>query len=348
MARTNPKRVTQKAADRRIEISAMYTEFYGLKDEPFLLTPDHRFYFESQVHSEAMAHLMFGLNRGEGFIVITGDVGAGKTTIVQHLCAIVDRDKVVPAHIANTLLTGPELLRMVCTAFGITDVPQEKDAVLRRLQSFFERLGQQGQKALLVIDEAQNLSAATLEELRMLSNFQVDNISPCQIFLLGQPQFRSVLADPNLEQFRQRVVAAYHLGGLSREECGRYITHRMQHVGWQSDPVFQDDAMMAIYLHTGGIPRLINTLCSRVLLLGFIDQLHVLTGEHVSRVAADLGEEIGGTSTKANGHALNKTDTSGVPVSARVDTIERELELLRRVTTSVGKIVLGWSGRDGA
>lgn len=326
----------------------MYTKFYRLKDEPFLLTPDHRFYFESQVHSQAMAHLMYGLNRGEGFIVITGDVGAGKTTIVQHLCAIVDMDKVVPAHIANTLLTGPELLRMASAALGIADVPQEKDAVLRRLQSFFEQLGHQGKKALLIIDEAQNLSAATLEELRMLSNFQVGNVSPCQIFLVGQPQFRSVLADPNLEQFRQRVIAAYHLGGLGPDECGNYVTHRMKQVGWGNDPVFQDDAMMAIYLHTGGIPRLINTLCSRVLLLGFLDQLHVLTGEHVSRVAADLSEEIGDMSIKANGHSLSNADTSSVPVSVRIDMVERELELLRRVTTSVGEIVLGWRRGDEA
>jgi general secretion pathway protein A len=326
----------------------MYTEFYGLKDEPFLLTPDHRFYFESQVHGQAMAHLMYGLKRGEGFIVITGDVGAGKTTIVQRLCAIVDMAKVVPAHIANTLLTGPELLRMACAAFAITDVPHEKDAVLRRLQSFFEKLGRQGKKALLVVDEAQNLSPATLEELRMLSNFQVGNVSPCQIFLIGQPQFRGVLADPNLEQLRQRVIAAYHLGALSQEECGRYVTHRMKQVGWANNPVFRDDAMMAIYLHTGGIPRLINKLCSRVLLLGFVDHLHVLTGEHVSRVAADLGEEIGDMSTNANDHALSKTDTSSKPVSVRIDTVERELELLRRVTTSVGKIVLGWNRRHDA
>jgi len=323
----------------------MYTKFYGLKGEPFLLTPDHRFYFESQVHGQAMAHLMYGLNRGEGFIVITGDVGAGKTTIVQRLCSIVDTDKVVPAHIVNTLLSGPELLRMACAAFGISDIPQEKDAVLCRLQAFFEELGQKGHKALLVVDEAQNLSAATLEELRMLSNFQVGNVSPCQIFLVGQPQFRNVLADPNLEQLRQRVIAAYHLGGLSRGECGHYVTHRMKQVGWTNDPVFQEDAMRAIYLHTGGIPRLINSLCSRVLLLGFLDHLHVLTGEHVSRVAADLGEEIGGMATKANGHSPSKTDTSGESMSVRIDTIERELVLLRRITKSLGKFALEWNRR---
>lgn len=325
----------------------MYTDFYRLKAEPFLLTPDHRFYFESHVHGQAMAHLMYGLNRGEGFIVITGDVGAGKTTILQRLCATVDTVRVVPAHIVSTLLTGPELLRMVCAAFGITDIPQEKDAVLRRLQSFFEQLGRQGHKALLVVDEAQNLSVDTLEELRMLSNFQVGNASPCQIFLVGQPQFRKVLADPNLEQLRQRVIAAYHLGGLSPEECGLYLTHRMTQVGWTNDPMFQKDAMSAIYLHTGGIPRLINTLCSRLLLMGFLDNLHVLTGEHVGRVAADLDEEIGEMSAHTNRDSPGKTCESDIGLSARFNKVERELELLRRIITSLGKIVLTSGRRNG-
>ena len=326
----------------------MYTAFYGLKEDPFLLTPDHRFYFESQVHSQAMAHLMYGLNRSEGFIVVTGEVGAGKTTVVQRLCATVDTDKVVAAHIVSTRLTGPELLRMVCAAFGLTNIPEEKDAVLRHLQSFFEQLGQQGRKALLVVDEAQNLSVDTLEELRMLSNFQVGNASPCQIFLVGQPQFRKLLANPDLEQLRQRVIAAYHLGGLSPEECGLYVTHRMKHAGWVTDPVFQEDAMKAIYLHTGGIPRLINTLCSRVLLLGFLDNLHVLSGAHVGRVAEDLGEEIGEMAAQANGYSKGTIEKSDAALSVRIDTVESELGLLRRVTTSLGKIVLASDSRNGA
>ena len=168
----------------------MYTEFYGLKAEPFLLTPDHRFYFESQVHEQAMAHLMYGLSRGEGFIVITGEVGAGKTTIVQRLCATVNRDQVVAAHVVTTLLSGAELLRMVCSAFKMRDVPEKKDAVLLCLQDYFESLQRSGRKALLIVDEAQNLSASALEELRMLSNFQIGTSAPCQIFLVGQPQFR--------------------------------------------------------------------------------------------------------------------------------------------------------------
>ena len=182
----------------------------------------------------------------------------------------------------------------------------------------------------------------------MLSNFQVGNTSPCQIFLVGQPQFRKILANPDLEQLRQRVIAAYHMGGLSPEECGLYVIHRMKQVDWANDPLFQEDAMRAIYLHTGGIPRLINTLCSRLLLMGFLDNLHVLTGEHVGRVAADLGEEIGEMSAAANGHSPGKTDDGDIAVSERIGTVERELEMLRRITTSLGKIVLASNRRNDA
>lgn len=133
----------------------MYTEFYGLSGEPFLLTPDHKFYFDSTVHSQAMAHLSYGLSRGEGFIVITGEVGAGKTTIVKHLLTTIDSDKIVAAHVVTTLLAGSELLRMVAAAFGIKDIPADKASMLLRLQRFFETLYRDGRRALLVVDEAQ-------------------------------------------------------------------------------------------------------------------------------------------------------------------------------------------------
>jgi putative secretion ATPase (PEP-CTERM system associated) len=269
----------------------MYTEFYGLTGEPFLLTPDHKFYFDSTVHSQAMAHLSYGLSRGEGFIVITGEVGAGKTTIVKHLLTTIDADKIVAAHVVTTLLAGSELLRMVAAAFGIKDIPTDKAAMLLRLQRFFETLYRDGRRALLVVDEAQNLSIEALEELRMLSNFQVGNAAPFQSFLVGQPQFRDVIAHPDLEQLRQRVIASYHLGPMSRAECGEYLPHRLKHVGWQNDPVFEESAMDAVYDHTSGIPRQINTLCNRLLLLGFLDNLHRFTGEDVNKVAADLRAE---------------------------------------------------------
>ncbi|MBN9558658.1 MAG: AAA family ATPase [Alphaproteobacteria bacterium] len=269
----------------------MYTEFYGLTGEPFLLTPDHHFYFDSTVHSQAMAHLTYGLSRGEGFIVITGEVGAGKTTLVKHLLSTIDGEKVIVAHVVTTLLAGSELLRLVAAAFGIKDIPVDKGSMLLRLQRFFESTYKSGRRALLIVDEAQNLSIETLEELRMLSNFQVGNQAPFQSFLVGQPQFRDIIADPALEQLRQRVIASYHLGPMSRDECGDYLPHRLKHVGWHNDPAFEQSAVDAVYDHTGGIPRQINTLCNRLLLLGFLDNLHRFTGDDVNKVAADLRAE---------------------------------------------------------
>src|SRR5579862_4495041 len=244
----------------------MFTKFYGLRGEPFLLTPDPSFYFESRVHSEAMAHLNYGLNRGEGFIVITGDIGAGKTTIVKRLLASIDQRKISAAHVVTTLVSGSDLIRLVAAAFGLKDLPADKSAVLLRLQNFFEAAHRDRRRLLLLVDEAQNLTEGALEELRMLSNFQIDNAAPFQSFLIGQPQFRNVLASPNLEQLRQRVIASYHLGPMSSLECGQYLMHRLGQVGWSGDPKFEPSAIGALYRHSGGIPRRINTLGSRLMI----------------------------------------------------------------------------------
>lgn len=325
----------------------MYTEFYGLKAEPFLLTPDHRFYFESKVHEQAMAHLMYGLSRGEGFIVITGEVGAGKTTIVQRLCATVNKDQVVAAHVVTTLLTGAELLRMVCSSFRIREIPEKKDAVLLCLQDYFESLDRNGRKALLIVDEAQNLSASALEELRMLSNFQIGAHSPCQIFLVGQPQFRDTLAHPNLEQLRQRVIASYHLGPMSRDEVAQYLQHRLKHAGWKGDPKFEDAAIDTIFDATTGVPRQINTLCSRLLLLGFLDNMHSFKADDVARVAADLREEHSGRSfapvSSMDDNYLTRMDRTNPNLSARLETLEGRVnhqeQSLRRLAVGLADMI---------
>ncbi len=334
----------------------MYTEFYGLTGEPFLLTPDHRFYFDSTVHSQAMAHLSYGLSRGEGFIVITGEVGAGKTTIVKHLLTTIDSDKIVAAHVVTTLLAGSELLRMVAAAFGIKDIPTDKASMLLRLQRFFETLYRDGRRALLVVDEAQNLSVEALEELRMLSNFQVGNAAPFQSFLVGQPQFRDVIANPDLEQLRQRVIASYHLGPMSRAECGEYLPHRLKHVGWQNDPVFEPSAMDAVYDHTSGIPRQINTLCNRLLLLGFLDNLHRFTAEDVNKVAADLRAENSArtaVSLSATSFADSENLERGVStgdLAFRVNELEKRLarqdKSLRQIASAFYDLLGFSSGPD--
>jgi putative secretion ATPase (PEP-CTERM system associated) len=303
----------------------MYLPFYGLKAEPFLLTPDHRFFFESNVHSQAMAHLVYGINRGEGFIVITGEVGAGKTTLVKQLCACIDPRRIVAAHVVTTMVSGADLLSLVMGAFGIKDMPSEKGAMLLRLQQFFEQTHRKGRRALLLIDEAQNLPAAALEELRMISNFQIGAHAPVQTFLIAQPQFQEMIADPDLEQLRQRVITSYHLGPMSREEVGRYIPHRLSKVGWRRDPDFEDSFVEAIFQHTGGVPRRINTLASRMLLYGFLEKIHRFTAEDVEKVAADLLLETSRPPALAPQASAATLGSAGDLVIARLDRIEQRL-----------------------
>jgi len=270
----------------------MYTQFYRLQGEPFLLTPDHRFYFESSVHAQAMAYLTYGISRREGFIVITGEIGAGKTTLVKRLCSAIDAQHILTAHVVTTQVDGADLLRVIGAAFGLKDLPADKGSLLVRLQRFFESVLQRNIRALLIVDEAQNLSVSALEELRMLSNFQAHNVAPFQSFLVGQPQFRSVLSSPDLEQLRQRVIATYHLGPMNQQECGEYVIHRLQRVGWRQDPSFDASAIDAIYSHTGGVPRRINTLCNRLLLFGCLDDVHQFSSGEVNKIAADLDAEV--------------------------------------------------------
>jgi len=318
----------------------MYTSFYKLRAEPFLLTPDERFYFESSVHSQAMAHLTYGLKRGEGFIVITGDVGAGKTTLVKRLIATIDPSKIVAAHVVTTSLSGHDLLRMVAAAFGLRDLPQDKSGILLRLQEFFDATHREGRRALLIVDEAQNLSESALEELRMLSNFQVQNAAPFQSFLVGQPQFRRIIANPDLEQLRQRVIASYHLGPLNSLETGNYVLHRLKQVGWTGDPSFPMSAIGAIHQHTGGIPRRINTLGNRLMILGYLDELRAFSADDVNRVAADLANETDAADDAAQaGSGSNHGPAGKQALTIRLDDIEGRLVKQEALTRRAGTII---------
>ncbi len=269
----------------------MYTEFYKLQALPFQLTPDPRFFFGSAVHNRAMAHLTYGLNQGEGFIIITGEVGAGKTTLVGYLLATVDAARYVAAKIVTTHLGGDDMLRMVAAAFGLDQEGADKATLLGRFEGFLATRYVRGRLCLLVVDEAQNLSVSALEELRMLSNFQIGEHVPLQSFLLGQPQFRNLLASKQLDQLRQRVIAAYHLDPLGDDDTRAYVKHRLRTVGWDRDPEITPAAFAEIYHHTEGVPRRINTLCSRLMLFGFLEELHQIDGEAVVQVAEDLRQE---------------------------------------------------------
>jgi type II secretory pathway predicted ATPase ExeA len=239
-----------------------------------------------------MSYLGYGLAQGEGFIVITGDIGAGKTTLVGHLMATVDPARLTAVKIVSTQVGGDDMLRLAAQAFGVSIDGADKAVLLGRIETWLHEQARSGRRSLLIVDEAQNLPISALEELRMLSNFQLGGQALLQIFLLGQPEFRDTLrTSPALEQLRQRVIATHHLDPMMANETEPYIIHRLSLVGWKGNPQFMPDAFAAIYKATDGVPRRINALTSRVLLLGAIDKLGVIDAGVVDAVIADMAQD---------------------------------------------------------
>jgi general secretion pathway protein A len=244
----------------------MYTNYYKLTGRPFQLTPDPRFYFESATHRKAMSYLGYGLAQGEGFIVITGDIGAGKTTLVAHLMATIDPKRLTAVKIAASEMDGETALRLAAHAFGIDTDGADKAQVLSRIEAHMHQQARAGRRCLLIVDEAQALAFDALEALRMLSNFQLGGQPLLQIFLLGQPEFRDAMASAReLEQLRQRVIATHHLGPMLPSEVQPYIEHRLRIVGWAGNPRFEPEAIAHLAEESGGVPRPLNTLVQNAL-----------------------------------------------------------------------------------
>ena len=271
----------------------MYEEFYRLTGKPFQLNPDPTFFFASRGHKRAMAYLQYGLYQGEGFIAIPREIGAGKTTMIRSLLEQLDPEKFVAAQLVSTQLDAEDTLRAVAMAFELQIAAADKARLLSDLEKFFISLKASNKRAVLIVDEAQNLTPRAIEELRMLSNFQVGETALLQSFLVGQPELRQMMRSSQMQQLRQRVIASYHLGPMDRQETEAYIKHRLKHVGWKSDPEFDVATFDAIYAFAHGIPRRINTLCNRLMLAGYLLEVHTLTGEHVASVVDEIKEEIG-------------------------------------------------------
>ncbi len=270
----------------------MYEQFYGFSGRPFQLTPDPLFYFESTSHKKAMSYLGYGLAQGEGFIVITGEVGAGKSTLVAHLMERIDPAALTVAQVVTSALDGEEIVHVVAQAFGLAVEGHDKARALGAIERFLADEARAGRRCLLVVDECQNLELTALEELRMLSNFQLGSHPLLQSLLLGQPEFRRTLAHhPGLEQLRQRIIASHHLEALDADEVEHYVLHRLGRVGWDGRPLFEDGLLDALYRHTDGIPRRVNQVMNRLLLLGAIEECDQLTAAMLAEVMAEMAAD---------------------------------------------------------
>ena len=305
----------------------MYQAYYKLKSKPFQLSPDFRYFYGSRNHKKALAYLLYGIEQSEGFIVITGDVGVGKSTLVQGLLSSISGQNIVSASLATTQLEKDDLLRMVASSFGLEYEGISKAKLINNIEGFLKKSAWADKRVLLIIDEAQNLPAQSLEELRMLSNFQEHGIALLQTFLLGQKNFIEVLQRDDFEQLRQRVIASYNLEALSRDEIKGYIEHRLSISEWQEDPEFQESAYEAIYNFTKGVPRRINTLCERMMVYGCIEEIHQFDQSTVQTVIDELYSEIIDRRGDSPSRAKPASDSSGNE-KTKIDALEKRVKFL--------------------
>jgi general secretion pathway protein A len=270
----------------------MFENFYRLTGKPFQLTPDPGFYYPSGTHRKALSYLSYGLAQGEGFIVITGEIGAGKSTLVAHLMQTVNPAELTVGNIVTSKLDGEEIVHVVARCFGLEVEGHDKATALAEIEAFLHGEARAGRRCLLVVDEAQNLPVAALEELRMLSNFQLGSHPLLQTLLLGQPEFRATLQGSNsLEQLRQRVIATHHLEPMEEAELEPYITHRLKLAGWSGLPAFDQRVFAELYQASGGIPRRINQIANRLLLLGAVEQRNRIDAVMLHAVLKEMSSD---------------------------------------------------------
>jgi type II secretory pathway predicted ATPase ExeA len=292
-----------------------------------------------------MAFLQYGLSQEEGFVVVTGEIGAGKTTLVEQLLATLDPDEFVAARVVTTQLDGHDTLRMIAAGFNVYSEGMDKATVIGRLREHFVKAREQQKRLLVIVDEAQSLTLEAVEELRMLSNLTLGAKAPFQGIFLGQPEFRAALSSLELQQLRQRVIASCHLGALSADDTRQYIEHRLKRVGWIDDPKISHGAFEEIYRYTGGIPRRINTLVSRLLLLGYLEERHEIDVPAVMNVAQEIADELGPRTTlqprvpEEVDIRLKSAQTDGELLS-RLATLERRSEKHGRAIMRVLDIAL--------
>lgn len=269
----------------------MYQEFYNLSAEPFRLSPDYNFAYSHKGYSKAWAYMEYAFMRAEGFVMITGKPGIGKTTLIGALVNKLSNSPVTIANLVCTQLQADDLLKIVAYEFGVPVSVVSKGELLHHLTKQLKLWHSEGRRALLIVDEAQDLSISAMEELRLLTNIQVNSQPLLQIFLLGQPELRSLILSPQLEQVRQRIIAGSHIKPLEKDETEAYIRHRLLTVHWRGDPAISKAVYPLIYKFSEGIPRRINLICSRLLLHCSAEQKHQVVAMDVREVIEELQSE---------------------------------------------------------
>lgn len=307
----------------------MYKKFYGFKEKPFQLVPNPRYLYLGKKHQNALTYLEYGLSEGSGFILLTGDIGAGKTTIVRHILNRIE-DNIEVGVIFNTNVDSGELIDLVLHEFGLESTYDSKAKSLEAIFQYLIKKYSQGKRVLLVIDEAQNLSIQALEEIRMLSNLQTDDQMLLQIMLVGQPELKRRLHSAELTQLSQRIAVSYHLGALDRDEIREYIAFRLEKAEGSAD-LFEEETFALMYQASGGIPRIINSLCDTALVYGYAESLERITAEVIAQVIGDkagLGLSVHEQSAEMQGIAGNEPGDDDR--SPRLQVLEEKVAGLQR------------------
>ena len=272
----------------------MYDSFYNLKCKPFQLNTDPNFYFQSVIHKSAMAYMRYGLMQGEGFVVITGIPGLGKTMLVKELVKILNNKNIIIGVMVSSQIGAKDTLKIISSTFGLSDTGDDKASLISGIEKFIKATADAEKRILLIVDEAQNLPKESLEELRMLSNFEMHGKIVFQTFLIGQKELRRTIFAPDMEQFKQRIISTFQLEALNLAEMKSYIFFRLEKAGWDHNPELEEEIFQRIHQFTGGIPRKINTLCDRVLFYGYLAELSAINLESVEKVILELEEEMAG------------------------------------------------------
>lgn len=304
----------------------MYKEFYGLRANPFNVNPDPRYLFLTRHTEEALACLTYGIQSRKGFVLLTGEVGTGKTTLVNKLLEWLRLQQVATAFVFNSRLNTSQFLDYMMADFGIPCDTKAKSQVLLKLYNWLLDRYRAGETAVLIVDEGQNLSEEVLEEIRMLTNLETFTEKLLQIVLVGQPELEQKLKQPQLRQLRQRLTLRARTYPFSQEETSAYIQQRLRVAGWDGQQIFDPDAMNAIHRYSTGIPRLINLICEHCLVSGFVDQQKVIRQEVVETVARDF--ELG------EGNGQMKFVVPRAPDSEKLDL----LEALRSLATLADRL----------